>query len=68
MENLIAVGTGQEIKPEDVLDKPIKGKKVVVLGDTCDTTEIAAFSQDADYIVHEATMEDSLKTKAIEYE
>ena len=51
----------------DVLDEPQKGKKVVVLGDTCDTTEIAAFSQDADYIVHEATMEDSLKTKAIEY-
>ena len=51
----------------DVLDEPQKGKKVVVLGDTCDTTEIAAFSQDADYIVHEATMEDSLKNKAIEY-
>jgi ribonuclease Z len=61
--SVIAVGTGQEIKPEDVLGEPIKGKKVVVLGDTCDTTEIAVFSQDADYIVHEATMEDSLKSK-----
>ena len=59
----IAVGTGQEIKPEDVLGEPIKGKKVVVLGDTCDTNEIAVFSQHADYIVHEATMEDSLKSK-----
>jgi len=66
-KSVIAVGTGQEIKPEDVLGEPIKGKKVVVLGDTCDTTEIAAFSQYADYIIHEATMEDSLKTKAIEY-
>ena len=49
--SVIAVGTGQEIKPEDVLGEPIKGKKVVVLGDTCDTNEIAVFSQDADYIV-----------------
>ena len=62
-KSVIAVGTGQEIKPEDVLGEPIKGKKVVVLGDTCDTNEIAVFSQDADYIVHEATMEDSLKSK-----
>merc|ERR1712223_1399420 len=66
-KSVIAIGTGQEIKPEDVLDEPQKCKKVVVLGDTCDTTEIAAFSQDADYIVHEATTEDSLKNKAIEY-
>ena len=50
-KSVIAVGTGQEIKPEDVLGEPIKGKKVVVLGDTCDTNEIAVFSQDADYIV-----------------
>ena len=64
-KSVIAVGTGQEIKPEDVLGEPIKGKKVVVLGDTCDTTEIAVFSQDADYIVHEATMEDSLKSKGL---
>ena len=39
----------------------------MILGDTCDTTEIAAFSHEADYIVHEATMEDSLQPKAIEY-
>ena len=56
----IAVGTGQEIKPENVLGEPIK---VVILGDTYN--EIAVFSQDADYIVHKAIMEDSLKSKAI---
>ena len=49
----IAVGTGQEIKPEDVLGEPIKGKKVFFSCDTCDTNEIAVFSQDADYKVRQ---------------
>ena len=29
-KSVIAVGTGQEVKPEDVLGEPIKGKKVRV--------------------------------------
>lgn len=65
--SVIAVGTGQIIEPEDVVGEPIPGRKVVILGDTCDTTEIARFSQYANYIVHEATMENSLQEKAIQY-
>ena len=66
-ESVIVVGTGQEVKPEDVIGKGKPGRKIVILGDTCDTTEIEAFSQNADAIVHEATMEDNLRDKAIEY-
>ena len=66
-ESVIVVGTGQEIKPADVLGESKRGRKIIVLGDTCDTTEIEAFSQNADAVVHEATMEDSLRDKAVEY-
>ena len=63
----INVPNGAEVKPEQVLGDPIKGRKIIILGDTCDTSEISHFSQNADYVIHEATMEDSLKEKAIEY-
>jgi len=66
-QSIIVSGSGTEVKPEDVLGDPKKGKKVVILGDTCDTSEIANFSANANYVVHEATMENSLKSKAIEY-
>lgn len=49
-QSVIVLGSGQEVKPEDVVGPPKKGRKVIVLGDTCDTSEIAAFSQNADYI------------------
>lgn len=66
-ETVITVGTGQEVKPEDVIGTGKKGRKIVILGDTNDTSEIEVFSQNADAIVHEATMEDALRDKAIEF-
>lgn len=49
-ESVIAQGTGQIIEPKDVLGKTKTGRKIVILGDTCDTSEIAYFSKEADYI------------------
>jgi ribonuclease Z len=59
--------SGVEVKPEDVTGEAKKGRKVVILGDTCDTREIAPLCNNADLVVHEATMEESLREKAIEF-
>ena len=41
--------------------------QVVILGDTNDTSLIEEMSRDCDLLVHEATMENALREKAVEY-
>ncbi len=55
------------VTPEQALGPPKRGRKVAVLGDTCDDTEIVDLCADCDLVVHEATMEETLKEKAVEY-
>jgi len=46
---------GSVIRCEDALDPPQKGRKVVMLGDTCDAGPLAHLAHNADVVVHEAT-------------
>ncbi len=46
---------GKRIKPNDVIDKVIKGRKIVYTGDTAPTDNVILFSEDADLLIHEAT-------------
>ena len=63
----IELENGIRIRPEDVLGPPKKGRMIAVLGDTNDSSELLSICERCDVIVHEATMENSLKEKAVEY-
>jgi ribonuclease Z len=63
---IIHVDDGTEIRPEDVMSPPCPGRKVVVLGDTCDSQQITGLAMNADVLVHEATNENAHQEKCIE--
>ena len=63
----VQMDNGEVIKPDDVLGPPKKGRKVTILGDTKDSSEMLSICQDSDVIVHEATNENSLKIQAVEH-
>ena len=63
----VTTDSGLTIDPKDVTGPTKVGKKVVILGDTCDSSELKHLCTDADLICHEATMEEKLREKCVEY-
>jgi len=62
----LTLADGTVIKSADVMGPSKKGKKVVLLGDTSDSSSIVDVGQDCDLLVHEATYDASKEAKAIE--
>lgn len=58
---------GRTVTPDMVLGPPIPGRTVVILGDTSDASPLAHLVQGCDVLVHEATHDNSLKDKALEF-
>ena len=61
----ISTASGEHIHSSDVLGPQRPGRKLVVLGDTADSSDIVHLAMDADVIVHEATNENAHEEKAI---
>ena len=57
---------GKMIKPEQVLGKKRRGKKIGISGDTIPTKELEEFFTNCDYLVFDSTFLEEVKDKAIE--
>ncbi|XP_064594932.1 zinc phosphodiesterase ELAC protein 1-like [Liolophura sinensis] len=58
--------TGEEVRPEDVLGPPRPGRKVIIMGDTADSSQLMSVGLNADVLVHEATLENELLAQALQ--
>jgi ribonuclease Z len=57
---------GRVVKPEEVLGTPRHGRKIVYTGDTRPSIALIKFAQNADLLIHEATLDDQLCERAHE--
>jgi ribonuclease Z len=63
----VKLRTGHVIKPENVMDPPRKGRKIVYTGDTRPFKLLEKFAFSADLLIHESTLGDELAERAEEY-
>lgn len=61
----VTLADGSAVEPAVVCEPPRRGRKLVLLGDTADSTAIAAAGADCDLLVHEATYDAARADKAL---
>jgi len=62
----VKLENGRIIKPEEVLGQPRPGRKIVYTGDTRPFKKLIKLAANADILIHDATLDDSLMEKAEE--
>jgi ribonuclease Z len=60
----IKLFNGRTIYPEEVVNKPRPGRKIVYSGDTRPNEDLIKFAEGADLLIHESTFGDELTDKA----
>lgn len=64
----VTMGDGTLVEASKFIGPPKPGKKMTLLGDCCDVSDhLIRLGRASDVLVHEATMEDELREKAIDY-
>lgn len=61
----VTTPNGTVVQPAQVVGLPMPGRKLVVLGDTCDSTNIAPLATNADWLIHECTFDDDTAHLAV---
>jgi ribonuclease Z len=62
----IKLSRGRVVKPEEVMDHPRLGRKIVYTGDTRPFKGLARLAENANLLIHEATLDDDLAERARE--
>jgi ribonuclease Z len=57
----VTLDNGIVVRAADVVAPATRGRKLVILGDTCDASAMIPHAADADLVVHEATVESDFK-------
>lgn len=60
----VGLPDGRVVKPSDVIGPPIKGRKIVYVGDTSPSAELVEFCRGADLLIHDSTFGEELTDKA----
>mmetsp|Transcript_20310 Transcript_20310/g.45910 ORF Transcript_20310/g.45910 Transcript_20310/m.45910 type:complete len:458 (-) Transcript_20310:270-1643(-) len=63
----VVIGGGKLIRAKDVVAPPVKGRKLVILGDTSNPSAMKPHGLEADLLVHEATLESGQEQRAYSY-
>ncbi|CAF1219963.1 unnamed protein product [Rotaria sordida] len=63
----VTLDDGRILSPTDYVGPSRPGRRLVILGDCSDASNVIPFAQQCDVLVHECTHDDSLHEKAIDF-
>ncbi|CAF5106868.1 unnamed protein product [Rotaria sp. Silwood1] len=63
----VTLDDGRILSPTDYVGPSRIGRRLVILGDCSDASNVIPFAQNCDVLVHECTHDDTLRDKAIDF-